>query len=197
MHTALTLLCFVVVIYSLIHPYPSGLLHWQCGNLTIASVSAKQDWLIFNLTPRGTYLSEIKKKFHWRNFDCTVYPKKCAHGSCLAVLCCGYIVTDLPISIRLTSLALWQSTDCLSVRKATLMNIGKFIMWIHYEWLHNHNKAKHNSAHFFGYTCRNEFSSMIFFFLISLRYVPLGVQLNISQYWFQDNGLEMTRPRII
>ena len=40
---------------------------------------------------------------------CTVYPKKYAHGFCFAVLCCGYTLTDFPISIRLTSLALWQS----------------------------------------------------------------------------------------
>ena len=36
----------------------------------------------------------------------TVYPKKYAHGFCFAVLCCGYTLTDFPISIRLTSLAL-------------------------------------------------------------------------------------------
>ena len=42
----------------------------------------------------------------------TVYPKKYAHGFCIAVLCCGYTLTDFPISIRLTSLALWQSNDC-------------------------------------------------------------------------------------
>ena len=42
----------------------------------------------------------------------TVYPKKYAHGFCFAVLCCGYTLTDFPISIRLTSLALWQSNDC-------------------------------------------------------------------------------------
>ena len=44
--------------------------------------------------------------------DSTVYPKKYAHGFCFAVLCCGYTLTDFPISIRLTSLALWQSNDC-------------------------------------------------------------------------------------
>ena len=42
----------------------------------------------------------------------TVYPKKYAHGFCFVVLCCGYTLTDFPISIRLTSLALWQSNDC-------------------------------------------------------------------------------------
>ena len=70
MHTVFTLLCFVVVIHWLTFPYPSGLLHWHCGNLTIVP----------------------------------------------------------------------------SASKATLMNMDKYFMWIHYEWLHNHNKAKHNKT---------------------------------------------------
>ena len=78
--------------------------------------------------------------------DTTVYPKKYAHGFCFAVLCCGYTLTDFSISIRLTSLALWQSNDCPSASKATLMNMDKYFMWIHYERLHNHNKAKHNKT---------------------------------------------------
>ena len=47
MHTVFALLCFVVVIHWLIFPYPSGLLHWHCGNLMIAPVPAKQPWLIW------------------------------------------------------------------------------------------------------------------------------------------------------
>ena len=55
---------------------------------------------------------------------CTVYPKKYAHGFCFAVLCCGYTLTDFPISIRLTSLLtiapvpakqpwwIWINTSC-------------------------------------------------------------------------------------
>ena len=82
----------------------------------------------------------------YSNYICTVYSKKYAHGYCFAVLCCGYTLTDFPISIRLTSLALWQSNDCPSASKATLMNMDKYFMWIHYEWLHNHNKAKHNKT---------------------------------------------------
>ena len=91
---------------------------------------------------------------HWHRG--TVYPKKYAHGFCFAVLCCGYILTDFPISIRLTSLALWQSNDCPSASKATLMNMDKYFMWIHYERLHNHNKAKHNKTVciFFGVYCK-------------------------------------------
>ena len=47
MHTVFALLCFVVVIHWLLYPYPSGLLHWHCGNLTIARVPAKQPWWIW------------------------------------------------------------------------------------------------------------------------------------------------------
>ena len=51
MHTVFALLCFVVVIHWLIFPYPSGLLRWHCGNLTIAPVPAKQPWWIWINTP--------------------------------------------------------------------------------------------------------------------------------------------------
>ena len=51
MHTVFALLCFVVVIHWLIFPYPSGLLHWHCGNLTSAPVPAKQPWWIWINTP--------------------------------------------------------------------------------------------------------------------------------------------------
>ena len=95
----------------------------------------------------GVPLTEI---FHLNKVNSpttnTVYPKKYAHGFCFAVLCCCYKLTDFPISIRLTSLALWQSNDCPSASKATLMNMDKYFMWIHYERLHNHNKAKHNKT---------------------------------------------------
>ena len=47
MHTVFALLCFVVVIHWLIFSYPSGLLHWHCGNLTIAPVPTKQPWWIW------------------------------------------------------------------------------------------------------------------------------------------------------
>ena len=94
-----------------------------------------------------------------------VYPKKYAHGFCFAVLCCGYTLTDFPISIRLTSLALWQSNDCPSASKATLMNMDKYFMWIHYERLHNHNKAKHNKTVciFLGIYCRRKSYTAITF----------------------------------
>ena len=88
----------------------------------------------------------LENGIRWTNISSTVYPKKYVHGFCFAVLCCGYTLTDFPISIRLTSLALWQSNDCPSASKATLMNMDKYFMWIHYERLNNHNKAKHNKT---------------------------------------------------
>ena len=109
---------------------------------------------------QSSYLSNRDHlKQHWDEYRAkqnihTIYPKKYAHGFCFAVLCCGYTLTDFPISIRLTSLALWQSNDCPSASKATLMNMDKYFMWIHYERLHNHNKAKHNKTLciFLGFT---------------------------------------------
>ena len=88
-------------------------------------------------------------------------------------------LTDFPISIRLTSLALWQSNDCPSASKATLMNMDKYFMWIHYERLHNHNKAKHNKTVciFLGIycSCVSALGSQFQFFNLA--------GLDISQYY--------------
>ena len=106
----------------------------------------------------------------------TVYPKKYEHGFCFAVLCCGYTLTDFPISIRLTSLALWQSDDCPSACKATLMNMDKYFIWIHYERLHNHNKANHNKT-----VC-----IFLGIYLTSLRGRECGYFLSRSDQWMNE-----------
>ena len=79
MHTVFALLCFVVVMHWLIFPYPSGLLHWHCGNLTIAPVPAKQPWwiwintflipkeLISQLQKRQNHAARVITK--WRKHD--------------------------------------------------------------------------------------------------------------------------------
>ena len=64
MHTVFALLCFVVVIHWLIFPYPSGLLHWHCGNLTIAPVPAKQPWWIWINTSREFIMHNHSKAKH-------------------------------------------------------------------------------------------------------------------------------------
>ena len=114
---------------------------------------------IAQLPQNASYASCFQHKpryIHRETAVVTVYPKKYAHGFCFAVLCCGYTLTDFPISIRLTSLALWQSNDCPSASKATLMNMDKYFLWIHYERLHNHNQAKHNKTVciFLGIYCK-------------------------------------------
>ena len=135
--------------------YFRGLFHWE-GKTLLTMWRKKYLQCIHTL---DCMQIEFDTSNSAGNLFCTVYPKKYAHGFCFAVLCCGYTLTDFSISIRLTSLALWQSNDCPSASKATLMNMVKYFMWIHYERLHNHNKAKHNKTVciFPGIYCTNCF----------------------------------------
>ena len=114
----------------------------------------------------------------------TVYPKKYVHGFCFAVLCCFYTLTDFPLSIRLTSLALWQSNDCPSASKATLMNMDKYFMWIHYERLHNHNKAKHNKTVY----------TFIGIYCMSCGWRELGEHLLSTDAWSDRDLALMSGP---
>ena len=79
MHTVTALLCFVVVIHWLIFPYSSGLLHWHCGNLTIAPVPAKQPWWIW-----------IKTLCEFIMNDCITTTKQITKKTCAYFL--GYTV---------------------------------------------------------------------------------------------------------
>ena len=79
MHTVFALLCFVVVIHWLIFPYPSGLLHWHCGNLTIAPVPAKQPWWIWINTSCAFIMN-----------DCITKTKQSTTKPCAYLL--GYIL---------------------------------------------------------------------------------------------------------
>ena len=80
-HMVFALLCFVVVIHWLIFPYPSGLLHWHCGNLTIATVPAKQPWWIWINTSREFIMN-----------DCITTTKQSTTKPCAYFL--GYTVAD-------------------------------------------------------------------------------------------------------
>ena len=79
MHTVFALLCFVVVIHWLIFPYPSGLLHWHCHNLTIASVPAKKPWWIWINTSCELFMN-----------DCITTTKQSTTTPCVYFL--GYTV---------------------------------------------------------------------------------------------------------
>ena len=131
-----------------------GLFGMNTVPVTHCLVPAKPTWT--HKPCSQTMVLHMSTPMHHRAQLHTVYPKKYAHGFCFAVLCCGYTLTDFPISTRLTSLALWQSNYCPSAGKATLMNMDKYFMWNHYERLHNHNKAKHNKTVciFLGIYCK-------------------------------------------
>ena len=83
MHRVFALLCFVVVIHWLIFPYPSGLLHWHCGNLTIAPVPAKQPWWIW-----------INTSCEFIMNDCITTTKQSTTKPCAYFL--GYTVSITP-----------------------------------------------------------------------------------------------------
>ena len=82
MHTVFALLCFVVVIHWLIFPYPSGLLHWHWGNLTIVPVPAKQPWWIW-----------INTSCEFIMNDCITTTKQSTTKPCTYLL--GYTVEGL------------------------------------------------------------------------------------------------------
>ena len=95
MHTVFALLCFVVVIRWLIFPYPSGLLHWHCGNLTIAPVPAKQTWWIW-----------INTSCEFIMNDCVTTTKQSTTKPCAYFL--GYTVTS---SLSTSMSAVCHHTD--------------------------------------------------------------------------------------
>ena len=86
MHTVFALLCFVVVIHWLIFSYPSGLLHWHCGNLTIAPVPAKQPWWIWINTSSEFIMN-----------DCITTTKQSTTKPCAYFL--GYTVMPCQVGI--------------------------------------------------------------------------------------------------
>ena len=96
MHTVFALLCFVVVIQWLIFPYPAGLLHWHCGNLTIAPVPAKQPWWIW-----------INTSCEFIMNDCITTTKQSTTKPCACFL--GYTVL-LPITNDWWWFTMFQAT---------------------------------------------------------------------------------------
>ena len=90
------------------------------------------------------------------------------------------------------------TNDCPGASKATLMNMDKYFMWIHYERLHNHNKAKHNKTVciFLGIYCNCTYKH----FIISIHrgrvknngFTPVTLQTIIwinTCFWFIELGL--------
>ena len=55
--------------------------------------------------------------------------------------CCGLVAVDLPISFKVTSLALGQPYGCPNTSEVTLRNKGKCLTSL--EIMNKHNKTKH------------------------------------------------------
>ena len=99
MRTVFALLCFVVVIHWLIFPYPSGLLHWHCGNLTIAPVPAKQPWWIW-----------INTSCEFIMNDCITTTKQSTTKPCAYFL--GYTVVVISVEPSPLSMPKHSHGDC-------------------------------------------------------------------------------------
>ena len=104
MHTVFALLCFVIVIHWPIFPYPSGLLHWHCGNLTIAPVPAKQPWWIW-----------INTSCEFIMNDCITTTKQSTTKPCAYFL--GYTVFG-------------DNSDCISDDDPMAVNNTKYSQYI-------------------------------------------------------------------
>ena len=100
MHTVCALLCFVVVIHWLIYPYPSGLLHWHCGNLTIAPVPAKQPWWIWINTSCELIMNDcITTTKQSTTKPCAYFLGYTVHLNCYRIDC-NVMLTSLVVKRR-------------------------------------------------------------------------------------------------
>ena len=139
MHTVFALLCFVVVIHWLIFPYPSGLLHWHCGNLTIAPVPAKQPWWIWI----NTSCEFIMK-------DCITTTKQSTTKLCAYFL--GYTVLSLLLSNTMFVFIFLQHCLMMVYFLATLLDDGVRMMWLNptlgYSPLHYNIRSNLTLKHF-------------------------------------------------
>ena len=121
MHTVFALLCFVVVIHWLISPYPSGLLRWHCGNLTIAPVPAKQPWWIW-----------INTSCEFIMNDCITTTKQSTTKPCAYFL--GFTVCVMTSSFTGILLFLQQLSEANSKEKIRAPHYWPFVRGIH-QWL--------------------------------------------------------------
>ena len=121
MHTVFALLCFVVVIHWLIFPYPSGLLYWHCGNLTIAPVPAKQPWWIW-----------INTSCEFIMNDCITTTKQSTTKPCAYFL--GYTVITYPCWVWIESMLAKGSQSQVSLNLSSSQNLETFRCWL--QWIY-------------------------------------------------------------
>ena len=150
MHTVFALLCFVVAIHWLIIPYPSGLLHWHCGNLTIAPVPAKQPWWIW-----------INTSCEFIMNDCITTTKQSTTKPCAYFL--GYTVPQrqqtickLPYFAQLQSLlSILPKVQCTMWKYfQTILKISKLTLYQKLCWVVFHLMLIYQNQLSF-YTCQH------------------------------------------
>ena len=127
MHTVFALLCFVVVIHWLIFPYPSGLLHWHCGNLTIAPVPAKQPWWIWINTSCEFIMNDcITTTKQNTTKPCAYFLGYTVHACSLVSIAENDIISHIPVThciIRFYSTPRHGANDKLD-----------YLWWYIYSW---------------------------------------------------------------
>ena len=121
MHTVFALLCFVVVIHWLNFPDPSGLLHWHCGNLTIAPVPAKQPWWIW-----------INTSCEFIMNDCITTTKQSTTKPCAYFL--GYTVY---LNIHLHTVPPESMGPIVYVKMFKFTQNSRHINWLVFKWFIN------------------------------------------------------------
>ena len=185
MHTVFALLCFVVVIHWLIFPYPSGLLHWHCGNLTIAPVPAKQPWWIW-----------INTSCEFIMNDCITTTKQSTTKPCAYFL--GYTVHTaadrLNISIKKQSCTSFNNVVCTVLSSLYPLCGGSFFPTF------NTLRPRQNDLYFPDGICECIFLNGTYEFKIRFHCnLSLMIQLTIYQYSCigSENGLALVRRQAI
>ena len=125
-------------------------------------------------TSQGTMSWCICQMFHrvyhvrWLSWYFLCIVPRLSHKICTVAFCCSCIIISwfagfffLPISFRVTSLALRQSYDCLSASEVTLKDMGK---------IRHLTKTKHKSCAYF-----------LDFFYMTCMYMCINVCCN----WFR------------
>ena len=119
MHTVLALLCFVVVIHWLIYPYPSGFLHWHCGNLKIVPVPVKQPWWIW-----------VNSSYELDMNDYITTTKQSTTKPCAYLL--GYTVWVPSFARRRLTHHSWKTKRFSPFTSSMLLNLVAKINFAHY-----------------------------------------------------------------
>ena len=102
------------------------------------------------------------------------------------LLCCALLWLYIDWFSHFHQAYFTGTNDCPSASKATLMNMDKYFMWIHYERLRNHNKAKHNKTVciFLGIYCRPSAGTVLTKFGSPLYTGP--IHEGLSKWYFLD-----------